>query len=198
MIGVLIDCSNADLSVALSKDHVILAKTSYPAWQEQSELLVAELDRLLKANNVTRQELSYVVVGKGPGSYTGVRIALSVAKVMTFALGVPLYLASSLELLKSDERASICIVNARSKRSYVGVYEGEKEVLKDQIMDNADLLAYIALHPDYALMGDLTHLNRQGTLPDIIANLNRADTPKNLCHDPLAAKPVYLKDAYPV
>ena len=130
MVNILIDCSNVDLAIGLSENHKVIAKREYEAWQQQSELLVAELDKMLKANKVTRDQIAAVVVSKGPGSYTGVRIALSVAKVLSFAQNVPLYLASSLEMMKDGDKPSICLVNARSKRSYIGVYEGEKEIMR--------------------------------------------------------------------
>ena len=100
MIGVLLDSSDKNLSVGLVKDHVFLGRVSYLAWQRQSELLVDELSKLLKANGLSGKDIDYVVCSKGPGSYTGVRIALTVAKTIAFALKVPLYLASSLEVLQ--------------------------------------------------------------------------------------------------
>jgi tRNA threonylcarbamoyladenosine biosynthesis protein TsaB len=198
MLSVLIDCSNVNLAIGLAKDHKIIAKKEYEAWQEQSELLVAELDKMFKSAKVDRKEVNEVVVSKGPGSYTGVRIALSVAKVLSFALNVPLYLASSLEMMKDGEKPTICLVNARSKRSYVGVYEGDKEIVKDTIWENTEVLAYIKDHPSYTVSGDLAYLSLEGKTVDVIENLNHADVEKNLSKEPLAAKPVYLKDNYPV
>jgi tRNA threonylcarbamoyladenosine biosynthesis protein TsaB len=198
MLSVLIDCSNVNLAIGLAKDHKIIAKKEYEAWQEQSELLVAELDKMFKSAKVDRKEVNEVVVSKGPGSYTGVRIALSVAKVLSFALNVPLYLASSLEMMKDGGKPTICLVNARSKRSYVGVYEGDKEIVKDTIWENTEVLAYIKDHPSYTVSGDLAYLSLEGKTVDVIENLNHADVEKNLSKEPLAAKPVYLKDNYPV
>ena len=198
MIAVLIDCSNVDLAIGLAKDRVVIAKKEYEAWQQQSELLVAELDKMLKANKVTRSDIGEVVVSKGPGSYTGVRIALSVAKVLSFALNCPLFLASSLAMMKDGDKPTICLVNARSKRSYIGVYEGEKELVADTIYDNAEVLKYIHDHPTYIVSGDLAYLDLEGKNVDVIGNLNHADSEKNRSKEPLAAKPVYLKDNYPV
>jgi len=198
MIAVLIDCSNVDLAIGLAKDHVIIAKKEYEAWQQQSELLVAELDKMLKASGVTRSDIGEIVVSKGPGSYTGVRIALSVAKVLSFALNCPLFLASSLAMMKDGDKPTICLANARSKRSYIGVYEGEKELIADTIYDNAQVFEYIHDHPGYIVSGDLAYLGLEGKNVDVIENLNHADSEKNRSKEPLAAKPVYLKDNYPV
>jgi tRNA threonylcarbamoyladenosine biosynthesis protein TsaB len=196
MYCILLDSSNSGLAVGLAQDHQMVAETSYEAWQQQSELLVAELDKILINDNVERTDINKVCVCKGPGSYTGVRIALSVAKVMSFALGAPLYLCSSLEMMKDLKKPTICLVNARSNRSYIGVYDGEQTLLADQVMDNKEVLKYIGAHKDFTLSGNLDYLGLKGKAIDVLMNLNLADTEKNLCAEPLAAKPIYLKDSY--
>lgn len=194
MISVLLDTSNTNLNVGLAKDRVIFAKKEYEAWQRQSEFLVEELNNLLETNNLTRNDINEVIVSKGPGSYTGVRIAMTVAKVMAFALNVPLFLASSLEIFKAKEGCSVCLMNARSKRSYVGVYEGNEIILSDTIMDNEQIKIYLAAHPDYKVCGDVSYLGLVGEKVDILENLKDMDIERNAVKDVLAAKPVYLKD----
>jgi tRNA threonylcarbamoyladenosine biosynthesis protein TsaB len=198
MYSILLDSSSASLSVGLSQDHVLVDEVSYEAWQKQSELMVPEIDKLLRKHGLTRSDIKSVVASKGPGSYTGVRISLTIAKTISFALKIPLYLASSLEMMEVGAKATICLVNARSKRSYIGVYEGAKCLLADQIMDNEKAIAYVQKHPEYALSGELVYLGLKGEAVDVLKNLSEADTKKNLIENPLAAKPVYLKDSYPI
>ena len=143
MYTILLDSSDCNLAVGLAKDHQLIDFIQYEAWQRQSELMIVELEKILKRNNVTREEIGSVMCGIGPGSYTGVRISLTIAKVMALALNIPLYLVSSLQILKDGNKPSICIINARSNRSYVGVYENDKVILKDAIMKNDELKQYI-------------------------------------------------------
>jgi tRNA threonylcarbamoyladenosine biosynthesis protein TsaB len=194
MISILIDTSNTDLAVGLAKDHVLVDEIEYEAWQKQSEFLVAELDKLMKKNGITRKDIGEVIASKGPGSYTGVRIALTVAKVMAFALDVPLYLVSSLEVKKAMTKATICLMNARSKRSYMGVYEGETILVPDGVMTNDDVLKYLDSHKEYAVSGDTDYLGIKSLDIDVITNLVHADIERNRVKDPMTAKPVYLKD----
>ncbi len=196
MIGLLIDSSNTRLTLGISIDKRIIDFIDEEAWQRQSELLVSSLDALLKKHNIKRKDISYVVASKGPGSYTGVRIALTVAKVISFALDIPLYLPSSLEVLQERGVPSICVSNARSKRSYVGVYDGDKAIVEDTIWSNDDLLAYIKEHPSYKVCGEVEYLGLSTQKPDVLSNLNESNTEKNLQKDVLSAKPVYLKDNY--
>lgn len=196
MIGLLLDSSDKNLSVGLVKDHAFLGKVSYEAWQRQSELLVEEIHRLLAQNSLSGKNIGYVVCSKGPGSYTGVRIALTVAKTICFALNIPLYLASSLEVLQHKGSPSACLSNARGKRSYFAVYDGEKALEKDCILENEEVFAYFSAHPEVIPCGDLNYLGLESGSFDVLDNLNCCDTLSHLCEEPLGAKPVYLKDDY--
>ena len=91
MITILLDSSNTNLSVGLAKDNLLLDYISYEAWQQQSEFMIPELDKLLKKHHVDKTDISDVIVANGPGSYTGVRIAITIAKVIATALNVKLY-----------------------------------------------------------------------------------------------------------
>ncbi len=193
----LLDSSQTLLVVALAKeDKSILEEISYPAWQRQSERMVLEIDAILKRNNMDRHDLLGVVASRGPGSYTGVRISMTIAKTIAFAVNVPLYLASSLEVLKDSERPSICLANARSKRSYMGVYHNGECLKEDSIEENVDVVNYIAEHPDYVLCGDVAYLGYESKETRIAYNLAKCIDQKHLCEEPLGAKPVYLKDNY--
>jgi tRNA threonylcarbamoyl adenosine modification protein YeaZ len=198
MYALLLDSSNKNLSVGLALDRKLVDRTSYEAWQKQSELLVDEIDKTLTRNKIGREDIGSVVVSKGPGSYTGVRIAMAVAKTISFALGVPLYLVSSLQVQEVAGKPTICLMNARSKRSYIGVYRDAECLLEDTVIENQDVLKYIQSHPDYEVSGELSQLGLEDKPGDILGNLLKADVPANLCDEPLAAKPVYLKDTYQV
>ncbi len=194
MITLLLDTSDSGLAVGLARDHKLVGSIEYEAWQKQSELLMAEIDHLLNRYHLTRHDIGGVVASRGPGSYTGVRIALTVAKVMAFALSVPLYLVSSLEIEKDLQKPSICLRNAHSKRSYIGVYQGEQKLLPDQVMENEAVLRYIQEHSNYVVMGNVQYLGLKGNPVDVLMNLAASDVVSNLVPDVLKARPVYLKD----
>lgn len=195
-LSLLLDSSDQNLTIGFAEGKKVLCGVSFPAWQRQSELMVAEIDRLMKDNNITRDQIGAVVVGKGPGSYTGVRIALSVAKVTSLALSIPLYLASSLEILKNPGKTSLCVINARSKRSYVGLYSESGPLMEDAIWTNAEVLDYLQAHSEVVLCGDCIYLGQEGELNDLLANLAACADEAHRVEEPLGAKPVYLKDNY--
>ncbi len=193
MYTVLLDSSNTNLSVGLARDNLLLENISYEAWQQQSEYMIPELNKLLEKYSVKKEEISAVMVAKGPGSYTGVRIAITIAKTMAVALGCKLYAVSSLRVQKDGKNPSICLINARSGRSYIGVYEGNETLLEDQIMKNDDVLKYIADHPSYSVCGDVKYLGLEvKETNNVLEMLNLKEALEDV--NPLSLKPVYMKD----
>lgn len=192
--GLLLDSSNRNLSVGLAKEGNLFDFISYEAYQRQSEKMVPEVLNLLKRNGLNKDDLGWVTTTKGPGSYTGVRIALTIGKTVATALGIPLYTMSSLESQKVGDLPSICLSNARGKRSYIGIYDASSCLLEDTIMDNDLVIQYIASHQDYVVAGETDYLGIDGKAINILENLAKANDEKYL-DDSLGAKPIYLKDS---
>ena len=192
MYQLLLDSSNIFLSVGLAKDGKVVDQISYEAWQRQSEMMVTEVDNILKRNNLKKEDLDAVVVGMGPGSYTGVRIGVTIAKTIAYALKIKIYAKSSLSLLKDGDFPTICLFNARSGRSYFAVYQGNKVIEKDRVLTNEEVLEYIKSHKDYKVNGDTYQLGIESGKFDIIANLAKFEKSEEV--NPFALNPVYLKD----
>ena len=194
MATLLLDSSNTSLSVGIEKDGTLLGYTSYEAWQVQSEHMVPEIDKLLKKHNISRSDLTGVVTSIGPGSYTGVRIALTIAKIVALACDIPLYPVSSLQVLKDNDGPSICLINARSGRSYFGVYQGSKAIVNDTIKTNDEVLSFIKDHPDYSICGNVSYLGFENKDTNICLQIFSLLKDLHQIDNHLAAKPVYLKD----
>ena len=144
-------------------------------------------------NKIDKKELDSIVVGIGPGSYTGVRIGVTIAKTIAYALKIKVYAKSSLSLLAIDDKPTICLFNARSGRSYFAVYQGKKCIVKDCVIPNEEVLDYINKHPDYLLSGDISQIGKESATFDIIKKL--ADYDENeLVKNIFELNPIYLKD----
>lgn len=194
MFTILLDSSNTSLTVGLAKDDVLLESVSYEAWQAQSEHMIPELDTLLNKYQVERKDIGDVVVAIGPGSYTGVRIAITIAKTIAAVLDCKIYTISSLRCQKDCKNPSICVINARSGRSYFGVFEDDKILVDDCILTNDKVLNYIHEHPSYSLCGNTVYLGVDGIQPDIARELLELKKFVQPVENPLAIKPVYMKD----
>ena len=194
MATLLLDSSNTSLSVGFESNGVLLGSTSYEAWQVQSEHMVPEIDKLLTDSKLTRKDITAVVTSIGPGSYTGVRIALTIAKITALACHCPIYPVSSLRVLKSGDLPSICVINARSNRSYFGVYQGEKILVNDTIKTNDEVKEYISSHPDYQICGDARYLGYEKVDTNICLQMISLLKHLTPAENDLSVKPVYLKD----
>lgn len=195
MIAILLDSSNTNLSVGIAKNDLLLDYTSYEAWQRQSECMIPEIDKILKRNQINKNDIGEVVVAIGPGSYTGVRIAITIAKIMATALNLKIYSVSSLRVQKDGKKPTISLINARGGRSYFGVFQDEDIIVEDCIMANEDVLTYIASHPTYSISGDVAYLKLEGVKTNNIQEmLNLKKSLKEV--NPLAVKPFYMKDSY--
>jgi len=128
-----IESSTKNCSVALFKDHNCLALMEEAGEQFiHSEKLHLFIDELLREQNFNIKDLSAIAVGAGPGSYTGLRIGLSSAKGIAFALGLPLISANSLEILshtflQEEDLAGEAIlhpmIDARRMEVYTASYD---------------------------------------------------------------------------
>jgi len=94
-----LDTSTAALCVAVASGGRVLADARSIVERSHSVLAVPMVKDVLASAGVTRDRLGGIAVGLGPGSYTGVRIAVTIAKTLAWAWGVPLAGVSSLEAL---------------------------------------------------------------------------------------------------
>ena len=94
-----IETSTPVCSIALHKEGQLLAQQAYHSDKSHSVLLPAIVGEILENSLVQRQDLQAIAISVGPGSYTGLRIGLSVTKGLCFALGVPLIAVPTLDTL---------------------------------------------------------------------------------------------------
>lgn len=94
-----LDTSTSIASVALFDGQRVLSETTWRAGREHSTRLLIEVEIALERVGRTQEHLSGLAVARGPGSFTGVRVALSVAKGIAGGLGLPAWGVSSLEVL---------------------------------------------------------------------------------------------------
>jgi len=193
MLNVILDSSATYLTVGISDESHLIDYVSYEAWQCQSEKMIPELITLLEKNNLSQKDITGVIVGIGPGSYTGIRIALTTAKILSLSLNIPLYPVSSLRLLKEGSLPTICLMNARSGRSYFAVYEGDKTIIEDQTMTNDKVNEYISNHPDYIVKGELKYLGLEDNVGNIAEQAFSLFDKLVASKEPLAVKPIYMK-----
>ncbi|MFM2156408.1 MAG: hypothetical protein RL516_1157 [Bacteroidota bacterium] len=122
-------------SVVLADNGVVVAeKTSEPIRDHASSLAVY-IDEVLKASGVNPSDLKAIAVSKGPGSYTGLRIGVSTAKGLCYALNIPLIAISTTQsmaqlfYLKNSEYNGyvVPLLDARRMEVYGAIYNQQLE-----------------------------------------------------------------------
>jgi tRNA threonylcarbamoyladenosine biosynthesis protein TsaB len=121
-----IDSSTRSAFVAVEVEGRIAAQEAVTAQANASSALLPAVDRALRAAGLAPADLSAVVAGGGPGSFTGLRIAAATAKGTVRALGVPLFAYSGLlgfAAAHRDAGRAVCaLFDARNNEVFVGAW----------------------------------------------------------------------------
>jgi tRNA threonylcarbamoyl adenosine modification protein YeaZ len=115
------DGASADLSIAVAEpDGTLIRADQWTSAQRQSAELLPRLIDLVAASGRSLDSVSAVAVGIGPGSFTGLRVALALAKGLAFSLERPIVGVPSLEAwLASDPAAEAALARAGAREAYV-------------------------------------------------------------------------------
>ena len=128
------------ITVGLVSDEKVIVKTQ-ESEASHAVYLVPMIESILKENSLSVKNIKDIVCINVPGSFTGLRIGLSVGKTMAYALNVPIYLISSLtSYLVSDDSLcdKICILE-ESKGYYISIFDKDNNVIKEEcFVDDID------------------------------------------------------------
>lgn len=123
-----IDTSNYALGVALLEDNQVLGEYITNLKKNHSVRIMPAIQTLMKDCEKVPADLTKIVVAKGPGSYTGVRIGVTIAKTLAWTLNIPLVGISSLEILASGTGRYFDgyispLFDARRGQVYTGLFQ---------------------------------------------------------------------------
>jgi tRNA threonylcarbamoyladenosine biosynthesis protein TsaB len=128
----LIDTAAAHTQVALANEGGILASILHERPNEQAAVLNELINNLLQQATLTKESLDAIAVNAGPGSYTGLRVGLGLAKGLCFALDLPLLLFNRLELLTAAFTDAAFILKARKDEGFIIAKRDNEIVLAPQ------------------------------------------------------------------
>lgn len=146
-----IDTSNQTLAVAVVDGQEVLGQSQTMAIKNHSTALMPAIDGLMQAVGMAPKELEQIVVAKGPGSYTGLRIGVTTAKTLAQTLNIPLIGVSSLKTVAANcvgvSQVIVPLFDARRQNVYAGAYQWHNGTLetriKDQHISLSELLAQL-------------------------------------------------------
>lgn len=139
MIWLGIDTANTPLSVAIVKDGEVITEENTSTKVNHSLRAMPAIEEAFKRANMTPDQIDCIAVSEGPGSYTGVRIGVTIAKTLAWTLQKPLIGVSSLQALAMNAQLHeglVCpLFDARRNHVYAGLYEITKGHLHAQMED---------------------------------------------------------------
>lgn len=141
------DTSNKSLSVAILEDDTLLADLTLNIKKNHSVSLMPAIDFLISNLGLKPTDLERIVVAEGPGSYTGLRVAVATAKMLAYTLKIDLVGISSLYALATGFEDSdylvVPLIDARRQNVYAGMYKNGEPLQADQHISLSALLAQL-------------------------------------------------------
>ncbi len=166
-----VDATTKTASVAIYDNNALKVLNTVSNGYTHSETLLPLIDRSIISIGKTVSDISAIIVANGPGSFTGIRIALSTVKALAHALNIPIYTASTLQSLAYHGKhfsGLVCpILDARRSQVYSAIYGNAGEeiaaeatykieqlcaILLDILKDNQSVLFVgdgVIVHADY-------------------------------------------------
>lgn len=131
-----IETSTKNCSVALAKDgEMIVCREIAEMGYSHAEKLHVFFEEILSEANLKFSDLNAVAVSQGPGSYTGLRIGVSAAKGLCYALDIPLITVDTLEVLASqieiEEGVIVPMIDARRMEVYSAIFDKNHQKIRD-------------------------------------------------------------------
>ena len=130
----------------------VIAETSLSVKKNHSNIVMPIIDNLFKISDLTINDIDKIAVAIGPGSFTGVRIALGIAKGLAMALNKPLVAVNELDILEAiasgNENEIIPLIDARKERVY---YKYQNTYIDDYLIN---LISSFDKNKKYVFVGD--------------------------------------------
>jgi tRNA threonylcarbamoyladenosine biosynthesis protein TsaB len=157
-----LDTSTETLTLAVSDQGQLLGEVTTLRTYNHSVQLMPLLDQMMEDCGIQKEQLEGIVVGRGPGSYTGVRIGVTTAKVLAWTLRIPLIGISTLQAVAQSSNAFqglvLSLFDARRKRVYAGAFYREKSA--EAVIAVKDLAQWVC---------QALHVEQISDLPSILA-----------------------------
>lgn len=178
-MNIFIDTSNSYIIFVVFDNDKVVVNKMIETNRNQAEIFIDEYEQFLKENDLKVSDFKAFYFGAGPGSFTGIRVGLSIAKALKASGYDNVYTINSLYLLVDNYQNSKVAIDARGNKSYYLEIQNEKET-KHGLFNNNDL----------SLENINTYENSLSKIPDNVT--------KAINHGKFSNKieSVYLKKAF--
>ena len=195
-----IDTSSSYLYTAIVEDNKLLGEVKEEFGQSLSEVALPKIVSVFTENNIKPEQIDKIIVVNGPGSFTGIRIGITIAKVYSWSLNIPITTITSLEaMMLSNEKAAykVPVIDARRQYVFGAIYDSNnRQILKPQHIKIEDLKQQMASLDNYVVITNNEDLeedfdNIEAYNPNILKIVEYFKDKEPL--NPHAVNPDYLK-----
>ena len=192
MISLLIDTSTSNLTVSIINDQEVIYIYQETILSDMSSKLLPIIDNGLKELDLKLENIDKIFVVNGPGSFTGIRVGVTVAKTIAWALKKDIIPLSSLELIattNTSKKYIVPMIDARRNNVFAGIYDNNLNCIKEDKLISRDELSN--LDEDYEFV---SYDNIAGVIKpniDVLKIINKHINDKGI--NPHNLNPNYLK-----
>lgn len=193
MISLIMDTSNQYLVVSLYKDDQCLETIQELGSKRQSENAIPYLSSLLEKYHHELLDIDEMIITKGPGSYTGVRVAMTIAKTLSVISPIKIKAISSLQAYAGYSKC-ISVIDARSHKVFVCVYDQGQSLMEERLIDIDEFESLKQQYPDYEIVGQSDIVNYSLHQIDLAKNMYEISKDIEPIENVDCLVPTYLKD----
>ena len=193
-----IDTSSSFLYSAIIEDNKVLSEIKEEYGQSLSEVALPKIVEMFNKNNLSPKDVDKIIVVNGPGSFTGIRIGITIAKVYAWSLNIPITTISSLEAMALSSKKNtnhVPIINARRGYVFGAIYDKDlNTILKPQHIKLEDLMKAVKKCDKYEFISNDEfdeEIELESYNPDILKIVDQFKDRENI--NPHSVNPEYLK-----
>lgn len=194
MKSLVLDTSNRYLVVAIYVDGQQLACIQEEGSKRQSENAIPYIEKLMNAHDMELFDFDEIIVTRGPGSYTGERVGLTIAKTLKTVHPVDVKMISSLQAYAGTMGKKIAVLDARSHKIFVAAYVQGQLLDEEKMIEIDDFENWKQSYPGFEVVGQTEVISYPDQPVDLAENLYALGCqtqPVNSVHELL---PTYIKE----
>ncbi len=148
MYTLFLDTHDAKVTIIIFKDGHVIAQNILESKNKHSEITMPTLDNTLKAANLDINELNSIIVVNGPGSFTGERIAVTIAKTIAYCLNIPIRSINSLLILSLNiNDKNKCVALEDRNGAFVATFDQDNNLIEEiKYLNKSTYLEYKQTH----------------------------------------------------
>lgn len=196
-----IDTSSSYLYTGIVENGVIKKEIKKEYGHKLSEVALPEIVSMFEETKITPKDIKKIIVVDGPGSFTGIRIGITIAKVYAWSLNIPITTITSLEAMavsSEGNEVKVPVIDARRGYCYAAIFkEDDSEILKPSYLTYTDLQEKLAAISKYRIITNeedkmqITALTVEQYEPNIAKIVEKYQDKEAI--NPHAVNPEYLK-----